>query len=28
VRAQDSNNVFRTEWTYGIAPLPATLSKP
>jgi hypothetical protein len=22
VRAQDSNNVFRTEWTYGIDPLP------
>src|SRR6266700_4358082 len=28
VRVQDSNNVFRTEWTYGIDPLPATLSKP
>jgi hypothetical protein len=28
VRVQDSNNAFRTEWTYGIDPLPATLSKP
>jgi hypothetical protein len=22
VRVQDSNNVFRTEWTYAIDPLP------
>jgi hypothetical protein len=28
VRVQDSNNVFRTEWTYGIDPAPATLTKP
>ena len=23
VRVQDSNNVFRTEWTYGIDPPPS-----
>jgi hypothetical protein len=28
VRVQDSNNVFRTEWTHGIDPPPATLIKP
>jgi hypothetical protein len=22
VRVRDSNNVFRTEWTYGIDPAP------
>jgi hypothetical protein len=28
VRVQDSNNVFRTAWTYGIDPAPAKLTKP
>jgi hypothetical protein len=22
VRAQDANNAFRTEWTYGVSPYP------